>query len=134
MRIRLCPVVILMVVLPLGTLVQAGDCDVEFREAGPYGRTVPHVFYDQAITSVPLLYPDAVIVEARRSDRVGNVDYSLVAFKSSASSGTIEIDGLAGSASNGRAWSFRSVVSEANWSGLLSCVVERVRGLGESLP
>lgn len=60
-----------------------------------HSRYLPHSFYDQAVSSLPELYPDLEILASRRLSRLGDVAYSLIAYKKNPSDSTVRIEGVA---------------------------------------
>ena len=46
-----------------------------------YSRILPHAFHDQALSSLPHLFPKHVLLASRQSGVLGEVAYALVSFK-----------------------------------------------------
>jgi hypothetical protein len=64
-----------------------------------YNRRLPHSFYDQAMASLPRLYPEHDLLAGRRFGRLGGVVYSLVCYSESPSGEKVVIE--ASAVSNG---------------------------------
>jgi uncharacterized protein len=71
-----------------------------------FSRFLPHAFYDQAIASLPHVYPKHVLLASRRTGELGEVRYALVCFKESPESERVTIQAVA---VHGRqAWRFET--------------------------
>jgi hypothetical protein len=90
-------------------------------------RWLPHSFYDQAMTSLPALYPDYVIYAKRRQGRMGQIMYSLICYKETRKSTQVIISGTAVSGTD--AWSFQTSVPEKSFGTALLTVMEAVTKL-----
>ena len=90
-------------------------------------RTLPHSFYDQAISSIPKLYPDHEYFGKRRSGRLGNIQYSIVCYKKSKSTNKVIVSGAALFAN--KAWSFESLVPESSFGDKLLIILEAIEKL-----
>jgi hypothetical protein len=100
-----------------------------------YSRNMPYVFYDQAITSLPIAHPDSTIVAKRRLGKIGNnaeVLYSLIAFKDTAGDKVITISGVA--TSKDRAWAFNTKVDDSSLTQSLLLVLEYLSSLSYNKP
>lgn len=87
-------------------------------------RWLPHSFYDQAMSSLPALYPDYVIYAKRRQGRLGQIIYSLICYKETSKSAQVTISGTA--VSGHSAWSFQTSVPEKTFGTALLTVMEAV--------
>jgi len=72
-----------------------------------YSRTLPHVFYDQATSSLPHLFPQHVLLASRRFGVLGEVVYALVCFKEAPSSERVVIQAVA--VRGDRAWNLEAI-------------------------
>jgi hypothetical protein len=95
-----------------------------------FSRILPTAFYDQAMASIPALYPESEIVAARRFGRFGNnlvSSYSMVCYKQSADVDEVTITGVV--VSDGKAWSFDTKVNAPLFVDTLIRVLETVGNL-----
>ena len=60
-----------------------------------FSRFLPHAFYDQAMSSLPHVYPKHVVLVSRRTGELGEVRYALVCFKESPASERVAIQAVA---------------------------------------
>jgi hypothetical protein len=90
-------------------------------------RSLPHAFYDQAMSSIPLLYPDYMIYAKRRQGKLGKLDYSLICYKQTRKSAQVTISGAAVSGTD--AWSFETTVPESSFGDALLRVIEAITKL-----
>lgn len=91
------------------------------REVEPH-RGLPHTFYDQALASLPRLYPEHVLLAARRRGSVGGVAYALVCYREAPDAERVVIQ--ASAVHKDRAWSLDAVVPPPYGSALLQVVEE----------
>jgi len=61
----------------------------------PFSRILPHAFHDQAMESLPLVFPEHVLHASRRSGQVGEVLYALVCFQETKASARVTIQAVA---------------------------------------
>jgi len=87
--------------LESGSILRISDAEVS--------RVLPHAFYDQAMASLPQLYPKHVLLAARRSGRLGDVRYALVCYKETPASERVIIQAMA--VHEGQAWSLEAIAS-----------------------
>jgi hypothetical protein len=87
-------------------------------------RSLPHSFYDQAMSSLPMLYPDYVIYAKRRFGRLGQMNYSLICYKQTRKATQVIISGTAVSGTD--AWSFETSVPEKSFGTALLTIMEAV--------
>ena len=128
---------ILLIILLLSTqLVPASDGYQEITaEEGVLikvkkhrsNRSLPHAFYDQAISSIPKLYPEHEYFAKRRYGRLGEVEYSIVCYKESKNLSKVLISGTA--VKDIDAWYFEVYVSDNLFGDKLLIVLEAVEQL-----
>jgi hypothetical protein len=95
-----------------------------------FSRILPTAYYDQAMASIPALYPDSEIVAARRFGRFGNnlaSSYSMVCYKQSADVDEVTISGVV--VSDRKAWLFDTKVNSSLFVDTLIRVLETVANL-----
>ena len=95
-----------------------------------YSRNMPWAYYDQAIESIPLIYPDAVIVIGERlgkTDENNEVLYSLVGYKENNDSRYVVISGIA--TYRDRAWTFETRVEEIMFAQSVHLVLQQLSQL-----
>ncbi len=91
---------------------------------------MPYVFYDQAINSIPGIYPNSTIVAERHLGKIGeNADvlYSLIGYKEEKNTNEITISGIA--TNKDRAWSFTIMVADSSLTQTLLLVLENLSDL-----
>jgi hypothetical protein len=88
-----------------------------------YSRILPHAFYDQAISSLPHLFPSHVLLTGRRFGSLGDVAYSLVCFKETPLSERVVMQAAA--VHRGRAWSLETV-APLSYADTLVQVLEQI--------
>jgi hypothetical protein len=91
-----------------GAGVSAAGSALEVNEI-PYSRGLPHAFHDQAVVSLPLLYPDYQLLMSRRSGVAGEVEYALICFRETPSSRHGVMEAVA--VFKERAWNLRRLTS-----------------------
>ena len=128
--IKLSPVTLLfLVAVPaIGdaraeTLVLENGVELTIQES-PYNRRLPHSYYDQAMESIAQLHPGHEVVVGRRFGTLGETEYSLLGYKRSGESGTVEVGGIfvAGQAS----WRFDSRVPVDLFADSLVLILEAI--------
>lgn len=90
-----------------------------------FSRILPHAYHDQAIASIPGVYPDSHIIAKRRLGYLGkNVTavYSIVCYKKSKDLKEVTISGVV--TSKNKAWSFDALADEAASVDTLILVME----------
>lgn len=90
-------------------------------------RTLPHSFYDQAMASLPQLYPHHRLLAGRRAGEVGDVAYSLICYRESPSNAKVVIQAVA--VHGKRAWNIEAVTDTTLYPGALLQVIERISKL-----
>lgn len=88
-------------------------------------RILPHAYYDQAMASIPGVYPNAQIIAKRRMGtlrRKTPVLYSMVCYKESKDLEEVTISGVVINKSN--AWSFNAKVVESSFVDTLVLILE----------
>ena len=101
-----------------------------------FSRILPTAYYDQAMASIPAIYPESVIVANRRFGRFGKTaaaSYSMICYKKSADADEVTISGVV--VRNGNAWSFDTKVNSSLFTDTLIQVLETIADLpsGQSL-
>jgi hypothetical protein len=104
------------------------DCPPQFIDAGQYSRNTPNVYVDQAMESLPNLHPGFVLMVLKREGRVGDIDYSLLAYKESPSTNMVTIEGLASYEQN-KTWMFSLLVDSNKTAEAMLCILEHVSAL-----
>lgn len=98
-------------------------------------RILPHAFYDQAISSIPGVYPNSKIIAKRRLGYlVKNTStfYSMVCYKKSKNHEDVTISGVV--TSKDTAWTFNMEVVEAAFADTLLLVLETLGELPFNTP
>lgn len=93
-------------------------------------RILPHAFYDQAMTSIPGVYPNSQIIAKRRVGYLGKNTsslYSMVCYKESKDIGEVTISGVI--TNKNKAWSFNVKVVESSFADTLLLVLEIIAEL-----
>ena len=88
-----------------------------------YSRILPHAFYDQAVASLPHLFPGYVLLAGRRSGVLGEVIYSLVCYKETQSSERAVVEAVG--VYRGRAWRL-DTTAPASYGDTLMQVLEQI--------
>lgn len=89
-----------------------------------YSRILPHAFYDQALSSLPHLFPKHVLLASRRSGALGEVVYALVCFKETQSSDQVVIQGVA--VHRNQAWNLEAIASSSSYGDTVMQVLEQI--------
>ncbi len=95
-----------------------------------FSRILPTAYYDQALSSIPGLYPDSEIVAKRRYGHFGNNQssaYSMVCYKESPAFHEITISGVV--VSNRKAWRYEARVNANHFNETLILVLENISAL-----
>ena len=90
-----------------------------------FSRILPHAYYDQAIASIPGVYPDSQIMAKRRLGYLTknpSAVYSMVCYKKSKNQKEVTISGVV--TSENKAWSFDTGVDEIAFADTLIRVME----------
>ena len=88
-------------------------------------RILPHAYYNQAMASIPGVYPNSQIIAKRRIGYLGKnsaVLYSLVCYQESKDRKEVTISGIV--INKERAWSFHSRLAESSFANTLVLVLE----------
>jgi len=96
----------------------------------PFSRILPTAYYDQAIASIPAVYPGSAIVARGRFGRLGpalTASYSLVCYKESPEIDQVTISGIV--TINRKAWSFDALVEGSLFADTLILVLETLAAL-----
>ena len=96
----------------------------------PFSRILPTAYYDQAMASIPGVYPGSEIVAKRRYGRFGTdlaASYSMVCYKVSSQIDQVTISGVI--TIDGKAWSFDALVEGSLFADTLILVLETLAAL-----
>lgn len=96
----------------------------------PPSRILPHAYYDQAMASIPGVYPNSQMIVKRRVGYLGKntaVLYSMVCYKESKELAEVTIGGVVANKNN--AWSFDARVDESSFVDTLALVLETLADL-----
>ncbi len=96
----------------------------------PFSRILPTAYYDQAMASIPAVYPGSEMVAKRRFGRFGSdltASYSMVCYKESSEIDRVTISGVV--AINRKAWSFDALVEGSLFADTLILVLETLAAL-----
>ncbi len=96
----------------------------------PPSRILPHAYHDQALLSIPAMYPDSQILAKRRLGYLRKkpaVLYSMVCYKESTQQKRVIIGGVI--TYENQAWSFDSKADEAVFHDTLMLVFETLNEL-----
>ena len=96
----------------------------------PFSRILPTAYYDQAMASIPAVYPSSEIVAKRRFGRFGTdlaASYSMVCYKESSQIDQVTISGVI--TIDGKAWSFDALVEGSLFADTLVLVLETLAAL-----
>ena len=88
---------------------------------------MPSLYVDQALESIPRLYPKYALIAQRRSADIGEVLYSLLEFKKDAAVDAVTIEGAAVFGPD--AWVFTATCASTNAIDGLATTPERVGAL-----
>jgi hypothetical protein len=98
--------------------------ELHIKEIQP-SRILPYAYYDQALASIPGVYPDSQIIAKRRLGYLGKITpavYSIVCYKKSKDLKEVKISGVV--TSKNKAWSFDAGVDEFAFVDTLILVME----------
>jgi hypothetical protein len=98
-----------------------------FFTVTPDNRSLPHVFVDQALQSLPLLYPNDVLLLQRRYSELGGVVYSLLVYRKDAAAQDVTVEGVA--VHDMRAWLFTAHCSSNTVLDGLVSTLEQIAAL-----
>jgi hypothetical protein len=91
-------------------------------------RILPHAYYDQAMSSIPGVYPESKIIAKRRVFQLGKGDSasfnSIICYKKDSKKEGVTITGV--SISNGKAWQFDTEIKEPLFPDTLISVIEEL--------
>jgi hypothetical protein len=90
-----------------------------------FSRILPHAYYDQALASIPGVYPDSEIMAKRRLGYLGKTTpavYSVVCYKKSKNQKVVTISGVV--TSKNKAWFFDAAVDEFAFADTLILMME----------
>ena len=92
-----------------------------------FSRILPHAYYDQAIASIPRVYPDSQIIAKRRQGYLAKnpaAVYSMVCYKKSKNQTEVTVSGVV--TVKNKAWSFDAGVDESEFADTLILVMEMI--------
>jgi hypothetical protein len=88
-------------------------------------RILPHAYYDQAMSSIPGVYPESEIIAKRRVFQLGRRDSasfnSIICYKKDSNKAKVTITGV--STSRGKAWQFDTEIKESLFTETLISVI-----------
>jgi len=92
----------------------------------PYSRRLPTSYYDQALSSIPTLYRDAVFVVKRRIGYFGNATspYSLICYRETPQDPSVTITGVL--QSKQKAWRYEATIPDTVFTQSLILILEEV--------
>ena len=93
-------------------------------------RILPHAYYDQAMASIPGVYPNSQIIAKRRLGYLGknlSTLYSMVSYKASKDLAEVTISGVV--VNKNKAWSVDAKVDESAFVDTLALVLETLADL-----
>lgn len=90
-------------------------------------RILPQVFHDQAVSSLPAIYPDGEIVDSERFGEAFGSFYSLVAYRERKDSKTVRLDAVA--TDYRKAYRLGARVEEKDLGYAVSALLARLPGL-----
>ena len=102
--------------------------DLDIKEHTAH-RWLPHAYYDQALDSINSIYPENRILAKRRYGSVGNVRYSLIAYKDADESLEVKVKGVV--VKQRLAWIFDTKVAEFKFNETMILILERISKLPE---
>ena len=108
-------------VMPLGN-----DVELKLEEVTP-SRIMPYTFYDQAMESIPAMYPKGQIIAKRRMGQFGEKNklfYSLVAYTIREETKVVIIGGNI--IFEKKAWSYSAQVPLESYSNYLVLILEHI--------
>jgi hypothetical protein len=97
---------------------------LQIKEIQP-SRILPYAYYDQALASIPGVYPGSQIIAKRRLGYLGKITpvvYSIVCYKKSKDLKEVTISGVV--TSKNKAWYFETEVDEFAFADTLILVME----------
>lgn len=92
-----------------------------------FSRILPHAYYDQAMSSIPGVFPNSQIIAKRRLGQLGKVSssfYSLVCYKKLKEFDEVTISGIV--TNSKKAWAFDAVVNETDFVDTILLLFETI--------
>lgn len=123
-----CVLCCLALLSAFATAADAPAIAIKVEETA-YSRVIPFAYYDQGVESVPLVHPGGCVLAGRRYGKLGDVDYSLLAYTESATAATVTIGALAGSHAQHKAWRIEAIVRRERYAEAIMQVLERISTL-----
>lgn len=115
-----------------GSAIALGNGEVLLVTQIAASRNLPHAYYDQAMSSIPQIFPDFELITHQRAAAVTvrrGMLYSLVSYKKTGGHHEVAIGGVVTGA--GKAWSFRATVAERAHADTLRLLLEALSKLPE---
>ncbi|NJD24061.1 MAG: hypothetical protein FIB06_01500 [Betaproteobacteria bacterium] len=109
-----------------GEIELASGGNLTITDTG-YNPALPQAFHDQALASLPHLFPSHVLLASRRSGTLGEVEYALVCYMEIPASEQAILQGVAVHAN--RAWHVRAVAPTSAFGATLILVLEQIESL-----
>ena len=106
-------------------------CAPEFKPIAA-NRSLPSAYVDQALQSLPQLYPAHVLLAHRRHSETGPVSYSLIVYGKDDAVDEVTIEGVA--VHEQRAWEFRATCPLSGAMDGVLTTIERVGALARQEP
>jgi hypothetical protein len=117
--------------LPQAGSPSARICAPEFKPIA-LDRSLPSAYVDQALQSIPQLYPAHVLLAHRRHSETGPVAYSLIVYGKDAEIEEVTIEGVA--VHEQRAWEFHATCPLSAAMDAVLTTIERVGALHRQQP
>jgi len=130
-RRNLIPVALTIVLLLGPTPALAGEVGLDTGgtltiEPIAANRMLPQAFFDQALASLPQLFPEHVLLASRRAGVLGDVSYALVCYKEAPTSERVVIQAV--EVHGDQAWTLETD-APATYGDTLMQVLEQVARL-----
>jgi len=81
--------------------VNPGIVPIKVEEVTP-SRILPHAFFDQAISSIQVVYPESEILDGVRFRQLGSIAYAYVAYRTDRNAARVRLEMMA--THDRRAW------------------------------
>ena len=129
MKSKLIALVLVMTLLKGVPDSYAAECHLTFRTIR-YNPTMPYSHVDQALESIPVIFPKHKILLQRRMSTVGAIDYAIIIFQEDANTNIVTIEGAA--VRRPDAWTFQVKCMKDAALECLAVTLEKVAALGAS--
>jgi hypothetical protein len=107
---------------------QDSTCTPRVTRRTTINRTLPHALYDQAMESLRAMHPDRRVLAARRVSRIGQVEYTLLAYQRTPTD-SVRIVALAVHWESNAGWDLDVACAEPGWTQGLLSVMEALAAL-----